>query len=271
MSKAPQGSVPDSDGAAVAGRDDDGRFRVLSSDEKYRGKIFSVRVDTLAMPGGGSATREIVDHMRAVGVLALDEEGRVVLIEQYRHPLRRRLWELPAGLMDIDAEPPLACAQRELAEEAGLAADDWQILVDLATSPGFCDEAIRVFLARGLRDVDAPPREHEEADLRVVRIPLDDAVDAVFDGRIVNATAVAGILAASRLDTAGGGHRRAGRPVRTGADDRWADGESVVHRGPGIASAPPLHAATVVAESGSVSAGESEHDGSPGVADGGVE
>lgn len=223
-------------------RDDD-RFAVLASEEKYAGRIFSVRVDTVSMPNGASVRREIVDHMRAVAVVALDEAGCVVMIEQYRHPLRRRLWEVPAGLMDIPDEAPLVCAQRELAEEVDLAADSWSILVDLVSSPGYCDEAIRVYLAQGLSAVSAPEREDEEADIRVVRVPLDAAVAAVVGGQIVNATAVAGILAASQVvarssGTFDSGQDRSGTSRLRPAEDAWASGPSRVNTSDSIGRAP---------------------------------
>lgn len=217
---------------------DDGRFTILGSETRYQGAIFSVRVDDVSMPGGGSARREVVDHLRAVAIAAIDEDHNIVMIEQYRHPMRRRLWELPAGLMDIDGEGPLVAARRELVEEVGLAADEWSVLVDITASPGFCTEAIRVYLATGLRDVPVPTAQDEEADLQVVRVPLEDAVDAVLDGRIVNATAVSGILAVARvLDTS---VRDRLRP----AADRWNDGPATVNTAPEIGRAPSLAHAT---------------------------
>ncbi len=218
------------------GRDVDGRFAVLASETVYTGKVMTVRVDDVAMPGGGFARREVAEHQRAVAVVAIDDRGQVVLIEQYRHPLRRRLWELPAGLMDVPGEKPLACAVRELLEETGLAAERWSVLVDLASSPGFCTEVIRVYLARGLRTVPAPPAREEEADMRVVRVPLADAVIAVLDGRIVNASAVAGLLAAARV---------LGAPAEAdlrGAAGTWIGGPASVNDGPLIVGAPALGA-----------------------------
>jgi ADP-ribose pyrophosphatase len=128
-------------------------------------------------------------------VAAIDDDGNVVLINQYRHPISRRLLELPAGLLDVPGEDPLLAARRELAEETGLAAREWAVLVDVALSPGFTDEALRVYLARGLYETDRPEPEFEEADLEVVRMPVDAAVRAALSGEIVNATAVAGVLA----------------------------------------------------------------------------
>lgn len=172
-------------------------FATVSSTDVYVGKILALRADEVAMPGGGRSRREVVEHPGAVVVVALDESDRVVLVHQYRHPLGRRLWELPAGLLDVAGEQPLRTAQRELAEEAGLAAERWSLLVDVASSPGFTDEAARVFLARDLSDVDRPDAVgDEEADLVIDRMPLDEAVRLVFAGEIVNAPAVSGLLAA---------------------------------------------------------------------------
>jgi len=222
--------------AAGPHRDADGRFAVLGSVRHFDGAIVSVRVDTVAMPGGGTAQREVVEHMRAVAVVALDADGRVVLIEQYRHPLRRRLWEIPAGLMDIGEEAPLAAARRELVEEVGLTAENWSVLIDVASSPGFCTEAVRVFLATGLTDAPAPDAVDEEADLRQIRLPLTDAVAAVMRGDIVNGTAVAGLLAASRVL---GGGRDVAAVLRPG-DDPWTDSPALV-AGPGpVGGAPAL-------------------------------
>ncbi|MFI5720232.1 NUDIX domain-containing protein [Nocardia sp. NPDC051750] len=175
-------------------------FRTVDSRVVYSGAIVALRLDQVEMPDGRVAEREVVEHHGAVAVVAVDDEGRVVLIRQYRHPLGERLLELPAGLIDIAGEDPLAAARRELAEETGLAAREWSVLVDVALSPGFTDEALRVYLARGLTDTERPEPEHEEADLELVRMPLGDAVRAALAGEIVNATAVAGLLALSTAD-----------------------------------------------------------------------
>ena len=148
-------------------------FSVVDSRVAFAGKIATVRIDEVVMPGGGTALREVVEHDRAVAVVAVDDDGNVVLIEQYRHPLRRRLWELPAGLMDVHGESPQPAAARELGEETGLAARTWSVLVDVAASPGFTDEVVRVFLATGLIDIGRQGEiGDEEADLKIVRVPL---------------------------------------------------------------------------------------------------
>ena len=177
-------------------------YRVLASETVFEGHVFSLHRDTVAMPGGGDSVREVVRHPGAVAVVALDDEERVVLLRQYRHPVGRYLWELPAGLRDADGEPPLETAKRELAEETLLAAGRWSLLVSVNNSPGFSDELVQVYLAEDLSAVDRPAGftvEHEEADLTVERVPLRDAVQRVFDGDIRNSSAVAGILAAAQL------------------------------------------------------------------------
>lgn len=171
-------------------------FETTSSQLLHRGKIFALRRDEVLMPGGATATREVVEHFGAVAVVALDAEGRIPLIYQYRHALGRRLWELPAGLLDMGGEPAHLTAGRELVEEAGLTATTWQVLVDLVSTPGFSDESVRVYLATGLTEVDRPEAHDEEADLKLEWYALADAARMVFSGEIVNAIAVAGILAA---------------------------------------------------------------------------
>lgn len=179
-------------------------FDTVASRSVYEGKVVRVRVDEVVMPGGGTALREVAGHDRAVAVVALDETEEfapaLVMVEQYRHPIGRRLWELPAGLMDLAGESALVTAQRELAEETGLAGTDWSLLVDIAASPGFTDEVLQIFCVRGLYDIGRQGEiSDEEADLRIVRVPLPVAVAAVFDGRIVNAAAVTGVLAVQAL------------------------------------------------------------------------
>jgi ADP-ribose pyrophosphatase len=174
--------------------------------DRYTGPIFSVLTDVVTMPGGGTASRDLVRHVGAVAVAALDPHGRVVLVRQYRHPIGRRLWELPAGLMDVSGEDPAEAARRELAEEADLVAGRWDLLLDVHTSPGFTNELVRVFLARELSPVPDPDRHDrhdEEADLEVAWYDLDAAVAMVFSGEITNGPAAAGLLAAARARDGG--------------------------------------------------------------------
>ena len=171
-------------------------FETISSETLHTGKIFALRRDDVRMPGGKIVTREIVEHYGAVAIVAIDDEGRIPMVHQYRHPFGRRLWELPAGLLDVNGEAPHLTAARELREEAGLEAQTWQVLVDLDSTPGFSDESVRVYLATGLTQVDRPEAHDEEADMTLQWYPIENAVGRVFSGEIVNALAVAGILAA---------------------------------------------------------------------------
>ncbi len=175
-------------------------FETLASETIYVGKIFALRADEVRMPGGNTARREVVEHYGAVAILAMDDDHNVVLVYQYRHPLGRRLWELPAGLLDLGGEPPHITAARELKEEAGLAAKQWRTLVDLDSTPGFSDESVRVYLATGLTNVGRPDAHDEEADLTVRWFPLSDAVRLVMSGEITNSIAAAGILAARTVE-----------------------------------------------------------------------
>jgi len=148
------------------------------------------------MPGGKIVTREVIENFGAVAIVAMDDDGRIPMVYQYRHPFGRRLWELPAGLLDVDGEAPHLSAARELREEVGLQAETWQLLVDLDSAPGFSDESVRVYLATGLTQVDRPESHDEEADMIVEWYSLTEAVQRVFSGEIVNSLAVAGVLAA---------------------------------------------------------------------------
>jgi ADP-ribose pyrophosphatase len=174
-------------------------YEVVASRRVYEGKIIAVRVDEVRMPDGSTVEREVVEHADAVAIVAADPEGRVLLIRQYRHPLGSRLWELPAGLRDMAGEGARETAARELAEEAGLAADTWHTLVDLHPSPGMSTELVRVYLARDLRAAGGEfTASGEEADLEREWVSLEVAVARVESGEITNGLAVAVLLAAAR-------------------------------------------------------------------------
>lgn len=167
--------------------------RVLGS-----GSFTALLQDDVTGPGGETLQREYLRHPGAVGIVALDEQGRVALVRQYRHPVRHRLIEPPAGLLDVDGEDYLLAAQRELAEEVGLAARRWHVLVDLFTTPGIIAESLRVYLARDLQPVDAPEgfvKEGEEAEMELSWAGLGDLVDAVLAGDLHNPTMISGVLA----------------------------------------------------------------------------
>ena len=190
-------------------------FETVSSETVYRGNILALRTDQVRMPGGNVAKREVVEHYGAVAIAAVDDDGRVALVYQYRHPIGRRLWELPAGLLDEPGEDPVAAAARELHEETGFTAERWSVLVDLVSSPGFSDEALRVYLAQGLTEVGRPEADDEEADMTVDWVGIQDAAQRVLAGDIVNSTAAVGIMAAYAVIVDG----KPTRPV----DAPWSD------------------------------------------------
>ncbi|GAA2941513.1 NUDIX domain-containing protein [Glutamicibacter bergerei] len=173
---------------------------LIGRETVYEGRIWNVVHDTVQLSDDGSRIeRDYIVHPGAVSILALDERERVLLVNQYRHPVGMRLWELPAGLLDVAGEPPLEGAKRELWEEADRTAESWAVLTDVFLSPGSSSEALRIFLAR---DVNLAPegqrheRTDEEAEIITRWVPLDEAVAAVLDGRIHNPSAVVGLLAA---------------------------------------------------------------------------
>ncbi len=178
-------------------RDEPEKWPVLGSENRFTGHVISIRTDTVSMVDGKVAERDYVVHPGAVGVVALDEADRVLLVRQYRHPVGWRLWELPAGLLDHPGEDPLAAAQRELYEEAHQQADDWRVLVDMFTTPGGSDEAIRVYLARGVSESDGEQyaREHEEADMPSAWVDRSEVVRLILAGELHNPLTVAGVLA----------------------------------------------------------------------------
>jgi 8-oxo-dGTP pyrophosphatase MutT (NUDIX family) len=176
-------------------------YEVLEHKERLRNKVFSIVTDVVTMPDGGTAERDYMVHIGAVGVVALDENDRVALVYQYRPAVARQLWELPAGLVDVEGEPLVTAAARELAEEADLAATRWDLLAEMHPSPGCSNEKIRIFLARGLSpvpDADRHTRTHEEADIELRWLPLDQAVAMALSGEITNAACIVGILATAR-------------------------------------------------------------------------
>jgi len=170
---------------------------VVSSELVYSGHVWDVRSETVRF-GDGELTRQFVDHPGAAAVVAIDDDERVVLIQQYRHPIRHRDWEIPAGLLDVPGEPPIETAHRELAEEVDLVAARMEPLVSVFTTPGGNDEVIHIFLARELSPAPrAHDREDEEAEMRVERVPLTEVIDAVLEGRFRNAVLATGVLAAA--------------------------------------------------------------------------
>lgn len=173
---------------------------IAHSVERFAGKIFSVRTDSIELGGDAPVERDLVLHPGAVGVVALDDEERVLLLRQYRHPVSALLWEPPAGLLDVEGEDPLEAARRELWEETGFRAARWDVLVDFYNSPGGSTESFRCYLARQLEQVADDERHagvDEERDMPLAWVPLDEAVRLVLAGELHNPTGVSGILAAA--------------------------------------------------------------------------
>ena len=175
--------------------------RLLSSSKVYEGRIWDVVRDAFELgEDTGTLVRDYIDHPGAVAVLPMNVDGEILLLKQYRHPVGMDLWEIPAGLLDVDGEDFVVGAARELAEEADLTAATWNVLADFFNSPGSSSEAVRIYLARGLGDVpeaDRHLRTDEEAEIELVWVTLDEAVSAVLEGRLHNPSAVVGILAAA--------------------------------------------------------------------------
>ncbi|MFI2201017.1 NUDIX domain-containing protein [Streptomyces sp. NPDC020192] len=171
-------------------------WEIRATETPFVGNKTSVRTDDVVMPDGSVVRRDYQVHPGSVAVLALDEEDRVLLINQYRHPVRHKLWEIPAGLLDVPGENPLHAAQRELYEEAHVKAEDWRVLTDVYTTPGGCDEAVRIFLARELSEAEGErfEAEHEETDMEYARVPVDELVRRVLAGDVHNNCLVVGVL-----------------------------------------------------------------------------
>jgi 8-oxo-dGDP phosphatase len=169
---------------------------VAGTEEHYRNWLVSVRTDKVVMPDSHQAERTVITHIGAVGILALDERDRVLMIRQYRHPVARQLWEIPAGLRDVSGEALADTARRELLEETGHVAREWHVLLDSYSSPGIITERMRIFLARGLAAADSGyQRQGEEKFLQTAWVPLAEAVAAALAGKLHNGATVQGLLA----------------------------------------------------------------------------
>lgn len=192
---------PETPNAARQVSDEPSPRRLLSSRTVYEGRIWDVVSDSFQLNDDGDPlVRDYIDHPGAVAILPMNDAGEVLLIKQYRHPVGMDLWEIPAGLLDVEGEDFVAGAARELAEEADLVAGTWNVLADFFNSPGSSSEAIRIYLARDLSDVpghELHVRTDEEAEIELHWIPLETAVLAVLEGRLHNPSAVLGVLAAA--------------------------------------------------------------------------
>ncbi|MDT0397037.1 MULTISPECIES: NUDIX domain-containing protein [Streptomyces] len=171
-------------------------WEIRGTETPFTGNKTSVRTDDVVMPGGTVVRRDYQVHPGSVAVLALDDADRVLVLRQYRHPVRQKLWEIPAGLLDVPGENPLHAAQRELYEEAHVKAEDWRVLTDVYTTPGGCDEAVRIFLARGLSEAEGDrfEVEDEEADMELGRVSVEELARGVLAGELHNNCLVVGVL-----------------------------------------------------------------------------
>ncbi len=164
--------------------------RTLQTERVYDGKLVGLRVDTVELPSGREAIREIVEHGDVVAMVPVDSEDNVLLVRQYRKAAEKLLLEIPAGLVE-PSETPLECARRELEEETGFAAESWELLGGFYTSPGFCTEYIHVYLATHLSPSRADPDDDEIIEL--VRVPLIKAAELVASGEVCDAKSIAGL------------------------------------------------------------------------------
>ena len=176
--------------------DDDPRDRLLeekplTEDVAWTGRIFNVNRMRVELPNGKDAVRDVVRHPGAVAIVALTDDGRICLVRQYRTSLSRITVEIPAGKLD-PGEDPLTCAHRELLEETGMEADRMAFLTTIATSDGFTDELIHIYMATGLHFVESNPDDDEFINVDLV--PLAELIDAVLDGRIEDCKTVTGAL-----------------------------------------------------------------------------
>ncbi|MGO2859822.1 MAG: NUDIX domain-containing protein [Brevibacterium sp.] len=187
---------------------------ITDSEVVYRGAVWNIVRDTFDLPEAKGLVRDLMAHSGAVAVACVNEKKEILLVQQYRHPVRARLWEVPAGLLDIPGEDPFDAAQRELAEEADLVAARWEVLSDSCLTPGGSSESIRLYLARDFSfvpEAERHERSEEEAGFAYRWVSIDEALEAVGAGKITNSIAQLAIFQVSRVLQA----EAAGQPTRT--------------------------------------------------------
>jgi ADP-ribose pyrophosphatase len=173
--------------------------KILHSERRYTGRVFDLVVDEIEYPSGRRGLREVADHPGGAVAIPVFENGDLLLIRHYRHPVKKELLELPAGKLD-DGEDPLLCAQRELEEETGYVADRWKPLTSIYTTPGFCNERLHLFLAMNVRHSSTGQKlEEGEEDIELVRMPFDSALRMILSSEIVDAKTICGVMLAERV------------------------------------------------------------------------
>lgn len=171
--------------------------KTLSSKKIYDGSIIKVRVDTVAMPDGKTAQRDIAEHPGGVGVVALTEDKKIIMVKQYRKPIERAIYEIPAGKLDKKSENPAECGRRELEEETGYRCTELKSLGFMYPSPGFCDEVTHIYLAEGLFKGELHPDEDEFLDIEFFE--FSKVKEMIMNNEINDAKTVFGILKAAEL------------------------------------------------------------------------
>lgn len=169
----------------------------VSSQEIYDGAIVHLYKDTVTLPNGKPAFREVIRHIGAVAVVPVTDDGKVIVERQFRYPLNQVITEIPAGKLDSFTEDRLAAAKRELEEETGYTADTWQELGDFHPTAAYCDEKITLYLATGLHQGDRHLDEDEF--LNVVAVPMETLVADIMAGRITDGKTQVAILKAAQL------------------------------------------------------------------------
>lgn len=168
---------------------------VVSTQRIYSGKILDLERWRVRLPNGNDTDREIVLHKGAAAIVALDEAGQVVLVRQHRPAVNKCTWEIPAGKLDTAQEDVLDAARRELREETGIVAENWELLSKIDTTPGFCSESIGIYLALGLTQAEIDLDDDEFVEVK--KFPLSLAIEMTTDGRITDAKTICGLLLAN--------------------------------------------------------------------------
>jgi ADP-ribose pyrophosphatase len=172
-------------------------FKVTKSETLFHGKVFDLRVDNIEYNSGNTGIREVAVHPGGAVVVPLKDDGKIILVKQYRYPFKKTMVEVPAGKLD-ENEDPYLCAKRELEEETGYTAKEVVKLGSINTTPGFCTEELHIFLARGLKEGDHK-REEGEEEMEVMELPLNEVEEMIISGEITDSKTICGIYMTKRF------------------------------------------------------------------------